>query len=840
MADEPQDPFAAELARRDAQDPFAAELRARERENMSGADVAKDVALQTATGLNKGIAEFVSAPYRVLDWAGEKVTGGDFLPNVEDMSMWKPYMKPPEAASKAGEYVRSAGEVTGGSLIPIVAMLNRARQVGQAALTSQPAQTAWQGIKDTFTRPYATAPGAAVTTDVVAGTAAGFGQKAAEDAGFGPAGQTIAGLGAAALPFAAKSLYDVPAGYIREARANATPHAKVAQHITQDGTTLDDFALQTGVGSTAGAPRQIDRQNLMRVIDTLGEEMIANRGDEAAAIAATITRAAQDTGLAPSTIADWVRRMTAAQYDNPLMLGEYPSVMASNTATRQRSTRNILDEMARAEEQRSPQEAADIRRAADPGRIEDNSTHWLLDTIANSGGGEGSTTIRRAIEDRLDGLNGMVRHRVQDWAPGTTQDAETALETMRRLASADYRNIYNNPNGTPVNYSMLHGMLPRVVDRAINRMGGYNAEQADALRQAVNQIYATRPAGVAARQALPGTEDQLAQLRMQIREARRQRAPRDQIDNMSRQADQLGEQLRLERRDATPPTQQHLLLTLEQLQNSRSAIRGMLDGYRADPSKRHLLPVVEPLYRDLTRLMQRASPEWARANRSWADMELGRVARELGQNLSDKASPAFRQQIAEFRALNPIAQDFVRMEFAQQFDDAVRNEGRGDNLAKFFKTPHIRDVVREVFGDEAAVDMMRMTRDLNVAAKSKNMMHGSPTAPRQERAKRLNSDIEMLAETEIPSSVGALLDKVKKYAVQKFVAKRDADMANILTTPMRDVPQIAEHIERMRQAQNLAARYAPNVRLMDALRNGRGNAIRMTPGMATNATDGQD
>lgn len=832
MADNPQDPFEAELARRQNEDPFEAELRRRERENMSGADTLKDVGEHLVRGFNKGWATLATAPYTIPDWIGEKITGGDFLPNVEDTPFWSQFLKQPAAKSKAGEYAHKVGEVIGSSVIPEAALLNRGRQIGAAALTPQaPPSSTWQGVKQTFTHPYATSPGSAVAADLVAGTAAGVGEKVAEDAGFGPTGQMVAGMGASTLPFLAKSLYNVPANYVREARARATPHAKVAEHLAED-IDLDALALQTGVGHTGNAPTRQDQQTLLRIMDSLGEEMVRTGGDVTAAIDATATRVAADMSIQPNTVRDWIRRMTAAQYDNPLMLGEYPSVTSSNQATRTRQSQTILNDMETAAGERNPIRAADIRRAADPARIEDTNTQWMLDTMANSGGGQGSTTVRRAIEDRLDGLGDMVRHRIRDWAPGMTQDAETAIENMRRLAAADYRNVYNNPNGTPVNYSMLHGMLPRLVNRHINRMGGFNSRQAEALRESLNELYATRPAGVAAQQALPGLEDQVARIRMDIREARRQGMPKDQIDAMSRQADQLGERLRLERRDATPPTQQHLLLTLEQLQNSRSAIFGKLQEYRADPSKRHLLPVVEPLYRDLTRLMQRASPEWARANRSWADMELGRVARDLGQNLSDKASPAFREQIAEFRRLNPVAQDFVRMELAQQFDDAVRNAGRGENLAKFFKTPHIRDLVREVFGNDAAVDMMRLARDLNVATKSKNMMHGSPTAPRQERAKRLNADLNLIAEADIPTSLDQFFDKLKKYTVGRMIDRRNAGMADILTTPVRDIPAMAEQITRMRQAQELAARYA-----QPRLDVGRGNAIRTLPGAAATAYD---
>ncbi len=836
MADEPQDPFAAELAKRDAQDPFAAELRKRERENMSGADVAQDVALQSMTGINKGIAEFMSLPYRGVDWIGEKLTGTDFLPNIEEMSAWKPYLQPPAAQTKTGEYVRSAGEIIGGSALPVAATLNRARQMGTAALQVQPTQGVWQGIKDTFTRPYATNPGAAVAADVIASTGAGFAQKGAEDAGFGPTGQAIAGMIGGVTPAAIQGLSSIPGQYVREARAGATPHSKVAQHLTED-ISLDDLALQAGVGYANSARTPAQQAMVRQIIDTLGEEMIAANRNAPAAIQATIARVVQDTGLSAGTVRAALRRITTAQAENELMLGEYPSVMSGNTATRMRTPTTILDDLDQARSLQNREAAANLRRGADAGRIEDTNTHWMLDTMANSGGGPGSTMVRRAIDERLDNLVDMARQRVQAWSPNgqTVQDADAALENLRRLARADYRNVYNNPAGTPVNYPMLHGMLPRIVERHLRRMGGYNANQADELRQAINDLYVTRPAGVASREALPDLEDDLAALRMQIREARRQGQPKTTLDDMGRRADQMAEQLRLTRRDASPPTQQILLPTLEQLQNSREAIRGRLDKFRANPGENKLLPIVEPLYRDISRLMRRASPEWARANDRWADLHLDRVARELGQNLSLKANPRFREQMREFNRLAPEAQDFVRIEFAQQFLDAIDNAGRGKNLADLFKTPHIRDLVRTILGDEAAVDMMRMSRDLNIATKSKNMMHGSPTAPRLARQERLNADLNFIQEAEIPTTIGAFVDKLKKYTIGRMIDRRNHGIAQVLTTPMRDVPRVAEQIARMRQAQDVAARYAGPHSVGDALRRAIPDTIRTLPGQGVAA-----
>lgn len=48
----------------------------------------------------------------------------------------------------------------------------------------------------------------------------------------------------------------------------------------------------------------------------------------------------------------------------------------------------------------------------------------------------------------------------------------------------------------------------------------------------------------------------------------------------------------------------------------------------------HIVSTLQPIYSDLTRLMERASPQWATANRRWGNMRLDEVAQELGDAMS--------------------------------------------------------------------------------------------------------------------------------------------------------------------------------------------------------------
>lgn len=762
----------------------------------SVAETVADVGEHGVRGINKGLVGLLTAPYRAIDWVGEKITGGDFLPNAEDMALYKPFLKQTEAKTDLGRYAAAAGEAVGASAIPSGALISQAPRL--AALTPT---TAMRGVAQQVGETIARNPSAALAADAVTAAASGVGTQAAEDSGFGPTGQVVGGMIGGFTPAAVSMPFAAARRSLNQARATRDPHAQVMAKLPED-MSLDDLAHSVATGHSRIDPGNTYAQ---RTLDILGEEMVRAGGNRQQALPATLARIVAEDGVTPATARTRLRSVVQTQLDNELMLGEYPAVAGSNELTRRRDPGVLMRELDTADAMPNREAASAHRAANDPGRIDDAGTHWLLDTVANAGDPRASSTVRNAIDRRLDNLHNQARQRIQSWAPhgANTDDIEGALGRMRQMARAAYRRVYDAVGGTAVDYNMLHGLLGRTVDRHMRRLGGLGGDHAEELRKAINGLYISRPAGVVAREALPDLEDQVAQLRAAVREGRRQGMPKAQLDDMARDAEMATEQLRLTRRDATPPTQQYLLPTLEQLQVMRSGIRRQMD----DPTRPDLAVVLGPLYRDITRLMERSSPAWRIANRQWADLQLDIVARDLGESISFQAGPRFREQLREFRQLAPEAQDFVRVEVAQKFVDKLANMGDSENLAKLFKTRHMRDLVRTMFGENAAVDMLRLAREQNVAAKSKGMMGGSPTQPRQARQQELNADLELAAAAEIPTGVGGWLNAIKRYTIDRAKMKRARDVAGIITTPVRDTMATAEHLERMRRAQELAARY---------------------------------
>lgn len=170
---------------------------------------ARDVTMQAGYGVQKGLAEFVGLPYRALDWAAEKISGGGGLPDLETLPGWRGVLRPPEAETVLGQYARRAGETVGGSAVPVAGIAVKA---GQAVVPAvQAAPSGLRRVGSQIVEAYRANPVGAVAMDVAGGTTSGIAQQAAQEAGFGPAGQAIAGIAGGMVPGVAQA-YRAPMG----------------------------------------------------------------------------------------------------------------------------------------------------------------------------------------------------------------------------------------------------------------------------------------------------------------------------------------------------------------------------------------------------------------------------------------------------------------------------------------------------------------------------------------------------------------------------------------------------------------------------------------------------
>lgn len=519
--------------------------------------------------------------------------------------------------------------------------------------------------------------------------------------GIGVAGETVRGVRSAAAGQGQTGAYDRLASQLPE----------------QDVNT---FANQVATGAARNT-QAIQR----RTLDILGEEMERAGQNRGQAVQRTIERIMGDAGVTRQTAQAQIRRLTDVHRDSNLMLSEYPA--AAQSAAHVRATRNPAD--------------ADLREVA---RVGDAGAHYLIDDLANQSGGQSMATVRNAVQTRNLGMRDAVQGTLDDLAPRAPgggaprriEDLNQMQDGARRTAQLEYQAAYDGP----INNTILMGLLPRIVDRHLNRVAGRAGDQAQALRNAVEEFFITRPDG--------------------------QRLP---------------------------------IMSLQHLQDARGSIRDRIEVARRS-GENSIVAMLQPLYRDVTRMMERASPQWARANRRWADNSIDTRARELGEAFALRAGPEYRRQVAEFNRLAPEAQDMVRVEYLQRLSDRLANLGDTHDVAKLFTTDHMRASVRELFGHQGVLLLTQSARDAAIATKSGRMLGNSATAMRLARRADADAETGIMAAAEIGSAHGirnALLERLTRLLTER----RNVPLARIATTPLNDTAEVARHVHNMRAAQ---------------------------------------
>lgn len=380
------------------------------------------------------------------------------------------------------------------------------------------------------------------------------------------------------------------------------------------------------------------------------------------------------------------------------------------------------------------------------GRVENTGLQGKLDYLANNGNAQSANNVRNALSVRQETLAPSMRETFADMAPRVATGARgtrpATIEDTADLVETARRlagQEYTAAYNTPVATPQRYQQIPRFFEYLANRAATSAPEVAATIRNAVNQVAVRRPDG------------------------------------------SIGVQ------------------GLRQMQQGRTTIRGQIEALTRN-GRADLANEIRPLYRLLTRTMEDMSPQWAVANRRWADMNLSQVAQELGDAFSTKAGPRFREQLDEFRNLAPEAQDIVRVHVLQKEMDKLDNLGDTHSLSKLYASDASRNLIRQLFGDEAVVDFTRAVRNQKVAEGSQNMMRNSATHRRGVAQKQADAEMGLVAAVE-NANVRGVRNWLLERLTQVLTERKNRPMADILTTPMDDTANVARHIHNMRRQQ---------------------------------------
>lgn len=381
-------------------------------------------------------------------------------------------------------------------------------------------------------------------------------------------------------------------------------------------------------------------------------------------------------------------------------------------------------------------------------RTQETGIQGQFDYLASSGNSPSAVDTRRALAIRGEGLAQTARSALEDVgprAPGSQAPASIVdADNMIEQARQAGSLAYRAAYAAPIDNRLMLQTFPRILQRAERNARGRAGDKAAALNTAINQFYTDTPNGPVA------------------------------------------------------------MMTLQQLQDARGTLRGQIQGYR-QAGRDDLVQAVQPLYRQVTRLMEAMSPQWAQANRQWADMSFDVMGRELGDAFAQRAGPRFRTQLQEFNNLHPEAQDIVRIHFLQSLYDKLDNLGDAHTVSKLFTSDHQRTAIRSLFGVNASNDITRIMRNVKTAEKSFAM--NSRTHIRGQVKEEMEGDQGVEAARQM-ASLGGIKNWLAKQAHSLLVERRNKPLADIITTPMRDTPNVAMQVELMRAQQRRMRAFA--------------------------------
>jgi len=379
-------------------------------------------------------------------------------------------------------------------------------------------------------------------------------------------------------------------------------------------------------------------------------------------------------------------------------------------------------------------------------RVDRTQSQATLDYLANNGNARSAMDVRNAIGERHEALGASMNRTLDDIGPrhklGPQSSRPATIHDVQDMIEHT-RNLgrqeYQTAYSSPVNQRVALQHLPRLIQGWEWRAAGRSGDVRRAMDQATRQFYLDTPNGPV------------------------------------------------------------LMMELQQLQDARGVLRGQMEAY-ARQGRNDLAGAVRPIYQSMTRLMQRMSPEWARANRRWGDLSYQQRAQEFGEAFATRAGPRYREHVQEFRQMAPQAQNIIRVEFLQQLRDKIDNLGDAQSVARLFSTQHARNMIRDLFGSDAAIRFSRAVRDQQVAVESERMLANSATHRRgiAQKQKDIDPGVNSAIEN---ASLGGLRRWVLEMGRQLLTERRNRPLAEIATTPMRDVAKVAEHIARMRQQQ---------------------------------------
>jgi hypothetical protein len=549
---------------------------------------------------------------------------------------------------------------------------------------------------------------------------------------------------------------------------------------------------------SSGATRSTVQPKLRRAFDILGEEMVAAKGDKVLGQKNAIDRITAEYGFANTdTAKGYIKEISDSHSHGELFIGEYPSVAASDDATR---TIQNLDEP-----------------RIDALRSSEETSAMVPYNYAARAAGEGGSRMRASFDDRTRRSRGVVRDWMGEAAPKnaagkrvTADEAEEMLDGMINASKKAYRD-FDAKGEAGYDQSMIFNDLPRILSKHSEIASTRGADHAAALRGGIEKFLIKTA----------GTETRTPILK--------NGKPTGQYKVVKTRGDKI----------AMP--------TFKILQDQRQALRKIIDDMKGDPLKKGEdapgTAELKQLYRDVSELMGKAAPGWKAANDKFAEGKIKQRLLDFGANLTKSPGDAQRAAFKIFDKAPPEGQAYMQMRVLRHINDMLEGKGDTHDIAKMYLNENWRKIITKVFPrhridakgekvlDRTGENFIRMMRNLQVAANNKARATGnSVTGEVLEMNKAMDADLNMIGSVQTMNAQ-TLREAILQATVAKMRGMRTRKLQPILTTQARDVPNAAMRVEQLRRQKK---------RITDA-KNAKRSDIPQRGGYAANVfADGED
>jgi hypothetical protein len=438
----------------------------------------------------------------------------------------------------------------------------------------------------------------------------------------------------------------------------------------------------------------------------------------------------------------------------------------------------------------------------------------LHEAAAVGTGGEGRATHKLyRVAANMEGADDAVQSRSADWVRGRQETQGGRLRSFfeRELGDGDlmaainenrnrigasndlYRPAIDAFNADNAAKARMSDELQNALDMWTMRMAGDQTDIGNELRRVMK--FFRRPADL--RVPGPGTPT-ISQLDEITRIA--QQYP-DDPNAFAAAARQVLDPLADAPRPANAP-----INALDEMINARRGVRQAREMSKKDRQSTPLTTVLNEFYRDISGVMERASPEWAQINRTRFSAQALKDAYDagLGINLKavgGKAAMKMAEGIRDFQGMNPERQAMFRRGIMTQLHGMISKEGGTRDLAKLFNSDLMRERLGMVIGEDVVTELDGIVRRMGIATRTHQATKGSHTAPLLDAKEKMAMMPRLASVIQMLGSPRQILEKTTDAASDHLTRQKMDEMMKLLTPSTDNPAEFVAAIRRIEAAQ---------------------------------------